>query len=174
VKDKKEGFPICYLKNETRQPCQLKVENGLLWIKSEHGCSNLLKGDLEVDLDGFINTGDLVNVKDERVLFLGRESGSINVGGNKVMPEKVESVLEDSPLVSMANVFSKKNPVLGALVFADIILTEQGESLSSKELKAELIAFCREKLEAFEIPVMFKRVESIATNATGKKIRGKK
>lgn len=174
VKDKKEGFPICYLKNETRQPCQLKVENGLLWIKSEHGCSNLLKGDLEADLDGFINTGDLVNVKDERVLFLGRESGSINVGGNKVMPEKVESVLEDSPFVSMANVFSKKNPVLGALVFADIILTEQGESLSSKELKAELIAFCREKLEAFEIPAMFKRVESIATNATGKKIRGKK
>lgn len=174
VKDKQEGFPVSYLKNETCQVCQLKVENGLLWIKSEHGCSNLLKGDLDVDLDGFINTGDLVIVKDERVLFLGRESGSINVGGNKVMPEKVESVLEDSPFVSMANVFSRKNPVLGALVYADIMLTEQGESLSSKELKAELIAFCREKLDAFEIPAIFKRVESIATNATGKKIRGTK
>lgn len=172
VKDEQEGFPICFLNNETNLPCQLKVENGLLWIKSEHGCSNLLKGDLDVDLDGFINTGDLVEVKDERVLFRGRESGSINVGGNKVMPEKVESVLEDSPFVSMANVFSKKNPVLGALVYAELVLTEQGEALSSKELKAELIAFCREKLEAFEIPAMFKRVESIATNATGKKIRG--
>ncbi|MDN3683971.1 hypothetical protein QW180_08500 [Vibrio sinaloensis] len=39
--------------------------------------------------DGFINTGDMVKLDNDRVLFfLGRESGSINVGGNKVMPEK--------------------------------------------------------------------------------------
>ncbi|WP_338589249.1 class I adenylate-forming enzyme family protein [Shewanella khirikhana] len=174
VKDKLEGFPFRFLAEETGLVCQLKVKNGLLWIKSRYGCSNLLKGELEVDLDGFINTGDLVEVKGERVIFLGRESGSINVGGNKVMPEKVEAVLEDSIFVSMANVFAKNNPVLGALVYAEIALTEQGEALSSKALKAELIGFCRDKLEAFEIPVVFKRVDAIATNATGKKVRSKK
>ncbi|WP_345852201.1 AMP-binding protein [Shewanella algae] len=174
VKDKREGFPIHFLTEDTDLACQLKVENCLLWIKSQHGCSNFVKGELEVDLDGFINTGDLVEVNGERVLFLGRESGSINVGGNKVMPEKVEAVLESSPLVLMANVFAKKNPVLGALVSVEVVLTEQGEALSSKELKAELINYCRDKLEAFEIPAMFKRVDVIATNATGKKIRNKK
>ncbi|KPL93013.1 AMP-binding protein [Vibrio splendidus] len=174
VKDKKEGFPTQYLSEENGLGCKLKVKNGLLWIKSQHGCSNFVKGKLDLDHEGFINTGDLVDVKNERILFLGRKSGSINVGGNKVMPEKVESVLEGSPLILMANVFAIKNPVLGSLVSTDVIATEQGKTLSGKELKAELIAFCRNKLEAFEIPVMFKRVETIETNATGKKIRNKK
>lgn len=174
VKDKREGFPTQLLAESVSLPCKLKVEDGLLWIKSQHGCSNFVKGELDFDPDGFINTGDLVEVKGERVLFLGRDSGSINVGGNKVMPEKVESVLEGSPFVSMAKVFAKKNPVLGSLVYADIITTELGETLSSKEFKAELITFCRDKLETFEIPAMFKRVDVIETNATGKKIRNKK
>lgn len=174
VKDQQEGFPINFLEEETGLKCQLKVEGNLLWIKSQHGCSEFLKGDLEIDLDGFINTGDLVEVKGKRVVFLGRDSGSINVGGNKVMPEKVEAVLEECPFVSMANVFAKKNPVLGALVAADIVLKARNEKITSKELKAELIAFCRGKLEPFEIPVMFKLVDEIATNSTGKKIRGKK
>ncbi|WP_394494184.1 AMP-binding enzyme [Shewanella sp. ENK2] len=173
VKDKQEGFPINYLTEETELKCQLKIEGSLLWIKSQHGCSDFLKGDLNIDQDGFINTGDLVEIKGNRVLFLGRESGSINVGGNKVMPEKVEAVLEDSPLVSMAKVFAKQNPVLGALVSADVVLSG-GETLSSKELKAALIAFCRDKLEPFEIPVMFKLVDEITTSSTGKKIRNKK
>lgn len=174
VKDKREGFPSSFLKQETKLACQMKVEGGLLWIKSEHGCAKFVKGNLDVDSDGFINTGDLVEVKDNRILFLGRKSGSINVGGSKVMPEKVETVLEGSPFVLMASVFAKKNPMLGALVSADVALTERGELLSNKELKAELIAFCRHQLEAFEIPVTFNRVEAIATNATGKKIRNKK
>lgn len=174
VKDKKEGFPIGFLKEDAGLLCQLKIEAGLLWIKSQHGCSDLVKGELEVDLDGFINTGDLVEIKGERVFFLGRESGSINVGGNKVMPEKVEAILEESPLISIANVFAKKNPVLGYLVAADVVVAEQSETLSSKELKKELINFCRDKLESFEVPVIFKRVDFIEINSTGKKIRGKK
>ena len=174
VKDKQEGFPTHLLTENSSLPCKLKVEEGLLWIKSQHGCSKFVKGELELDRDGFINTGDLVEVKGERVIFLGRDSGSINVGGNKVMPEKVESALETSPCVSMAKVLAKKNPVLGALVSAEIVATERGEALSSKELKAELVAFCRDKLESFEIPVMFKRVDMIETNATGKKFRSKK
>lgn len=174
VKDKQEGFSTHLLTENSSLACKLKVEDGLLWIKSQHGCSKFVKGELELDRDGFINTGDLVEVRGERVIFLGRDSGSINVGGNKVMPEKVESVLEATPLVSMAKVFAKRNPVLGALVSAEVVVTERGEALSSKELKAELIAFCRDKLEAFEIPVMFKRVDTIETNATGKKIRNKK
>ncbi|AIW12751.1 AMP-binding protein [Vibrio tubiashii] len=173
VKDKKEGFPANFLTVEGALACDLKVKNGLLWIRSQHGCSNFVKGELGLDADNYFNTGDMVEVKNDRILFLGRESGSINVGGNKVMPEKVEAVLEDSPLVSMANVFAKNNPVLGSLVSADIVVSEQGQVISSKELKTELITFCRGKLEAFEIPAVFKQVGVIATNATGKKVRKK-
>ncbi|MCU8001469.1 AMP-binding protein [Shewanella sp. SM96] len=173
VKDKVEGFPLNFLDSLASIPCKLKVKDGLLWIKSSHGCSDFVGGELNVDSDGFINTGDLIEIKENRVLFLGRESGSINVGGNKVMPEKVEAVLENSPYVCLANVFAKKNPVLGSLVSSDLVLTALGESISSKDLKTELIAFCRSKLEPYEIPVLFKRVDFIETNSTGKKIRKK-
>ncbi|EKO3667344.1 AMP-binding protein [Vibrio metschnikovii] len=173
VKDKLEGFPAHFLTEQSNLECKLKVENGLLCIQSKHGCSKFLNGEIDVSPNGYINTGDLVDIKGDRVIFLGRESGSINVGGNKVMPEKIEAVLEGSPFVSMAMVYAKKSPVLGAIVTADIVTTEQGASLDNKELKAVLISFCRDKLVSFEIPAILKRVEAIAMNATGKKIRNK-
>ena len=144
----------------------------MLWIKSSHGSSDFLKGRVETDSEGYVNTGDLVRLEGNRVLFIGRESGSINVGGNKVMPERVESVLEEHALVSMARVFAKKNPVLGALVSAEVVLLP-GANLTGKDLKLELTKFCRDRLESFEIPAFWKQVEKIKTNATGKKIRNK-
>lgn len=171
VKDCKEGFPIEFLQIESLNIFRLKVSNGLLWIKSAFGSNSVIKGELEIDDEGFINTGDLVDVRGDRVLFLGRESGSINVGGNKVMPEKVESVLEESPYVKMAMVYGKKNPMLGALVTTELVLTELGRSITKNELKNELLAYCRSRLQAFEIPVLFNHVDNIEINSTGKKIR---
>lgn len=171
VKDGKEGFPLDFLHERNDLKCQLKINGGVLWIKSDHGCTRFIKGNLDIDTNGFINTGDLIQVSNDRVLFLGRDSGSINVGGNKVMPEKVESVLEDNCHVYMARVFAKSNPVLGSLVSAEIVLADSGKVLTVKELKTEIMAFCRNRLESFEVPVLLKQVEMIKTNATGKKIR---
>lgn len=172
VSDKKEGFPLEFIEKTKHLSCKLKINNNLLWIKSSHGCSDFLKGRIETDEEGYVNTGDLVRLEGNRILFIGRESGSINVGGNKVMPERVESVLEEHALVSMARVFAKKNPVLGALVSAEIVLLPD-TNLTGKELKLELTKFCRDRLESFEIPAFWKQVEKIETNATGKKIRNK-
>lgn len=171
VKDKKEGFPSSYLTSESNLPCRLKIIDGNLWIKSANGCSRFVKGELEINDEGFINTGDMVSVENNRVLFQGRESGSINVGGNKVMPEKVESVLEQHPYVVMAKVFSKANPVLGSLVACEVLLDKNAKELSSKEIKRQVLSFCKDKLQSFEIPALLKVVESIKTNATGKKVR---
>ncbi|MFB9213690.1 AMP-binding protein [Vibrio sinaloensis] len=169
VKDKREGFPAAYLSNEENSACKLKIIDGNLWIKSSNGCDAFIKGHLEMNDDGFINTGDMVKLDNDRVLFLGRESGSINVGGNKVMPEKVESILEQHPYIVMAKVYSKSNPVLGALVATEIVVNEK--SSYSKDIKREVLTFCKEKLQPFEVPALLKVVESIKTNATGKKVR---
>jgi acyl-coenzyme A synthetase/AMP-(fatty) acid ligase len=171
VKDKKEGFPSSYLTRESNLSCQLKIIDGNLWIKSVNGCSRFVKGELEINDEGFINTGDMVSLENDRVLFQGRESGSINVGGNKVMPEKVESVLEQHPYVVMAKVFSKANPVLGSLVACEVIIDESAKELPSKEIKREVLSFCKEGLQSFEVPALLKVVESIKINATGKKVR---
>lgn len=171
VKDKKEGFPSSYLTSETNLSCQLKIIGGNLWMKSANGCSSFVKGELEINDEGFINTGDMVSLENNRVLFQGRESGSINVGGNKVMPEKVESVLELHPHIIMAKVFSKANPVLGSLVACEVVIADSAKELSSKDIKREVLSFCKKSLQSFEIPALFKVVETIATNATGKKVR---
>ncbi len=171
VKDGLEGFPLTLLESDST--CKLKVQDDLLWIKNENGATKLLSGNLQVDSDGYVNTGDLVVVQNGRVKFLGRDSGSINVGGNKVMPEKVESVLEESHYIHMANVYAKKNSVLGSLVSADIVLSESAYGLSKQDLKKKLVDFCSVSLASHEIPVFFNVVSSLDFNSTGKKIRGK-
>lgn len=171
VKDKKEGFPSSYLTSEPNLACQLKIIDGTLWIKSSNGCNKFVKGNLEINDEGFINTGDMVSLVKDRVLFLGRESGSINVGGNKVMPEKVESVLEKHSSIVMARVFSKANPVLGSLVACEVVIDDSSRDLSHKEIKRDVLLFCKKELQSFEVPALLKVVESITTNATGKKVR---
>lgn len=171
VKDKKEGFPVSFLSDDSNLACQLKIIHGNLWIKSSNGCTRFLKGKLDIDGQGFIDTGDMVRVENERVIFLGRESGSINVGGNKVMPEKIESILEQHPSVVMSKVFSKSNPVLGSLVACEVVIKPSAKELSSKDLKRDILSFCREQLEPFEVPALMKVVDSIPINATGKKVR---
>ena len=171
VKDKKEGFPASFLTSDSNLACQLKVIDGNLWIKSTNGCTKFLKGELDIDGEGFIDTGDMVKVENERVIFLGRESGSINVGGNKVMPEKIESILEQHSSVVMSKVFSKPNPVLGSLVACEVVIEDSTREISSKDLKRDILSLCREQLEPFEVPAFLKVVDSIPITTTGKKVR---
>ena len=45
------------------------------------------------DADGFVDTGDMIESRGDRCLFIGRRGGIINVGGAKAHPEEVEAVL---------------------------------------------------------------------------------
>jgi acyl-coenzyme A synthetase/AMP-(fatty) acid ligase len=171
VKDCKEGFPYEYLEHSKLVSIDLKIVDGILWIRSDRGADNLLNGKLDVDGDGFINTGDIVEIINGRVLFIGRDSGTINVGGNKVIPEEIESVLNSHPEVIQSRVFGKKNPVLGMLVNAEIISKKTLTKDEMKVFKGELIAFCKITLAPFKVPAMMKFVDSIAFNESGKIVR---
>lgn len=171
VKDALEGFPEDYLRLDFDKNFQLKEKDNILWIKTPNVKLNLIRGSIETDEQGFINTGDRVEVRGGRVYFLGRDSGSINVGGNKVMPEKVELVIEQCHMVSMAKVYAKKSPILGSLVVADVVLHSAFKDVSLKELKEEVLSVCRQQLASFEVPVMIKSVEQLKMNATGKLLR---
>jgi acyl-coenzyme A synthetase/AMP-(fatty) acid ligase len=170
VKDNKKGFPASYL-NSPELAVNLKVVDNILWIKSKNSLDKLISGNIEIDFDGYINSGDIVDVKNDRVLFMGRDSGSLNVGGNKVMPEEVEQVLNNIDKVQLSKVYGKKNPILGTVVTADIVLSEQGKVLDKKALKQTIINFCKPRLAAYKIPVTFKIVENIDINENGKIVR---
>ncbi len=171
VKDKQAGFPVNYLNNDNSLDISLKIVEKELWVKSTRSNNQLLAGDVEVDEQGYVNTGDLVECIKDRVVFLGRSSGAINIGGNKVMPEKIEAVLNKIESVNYSRVFGKPNSMLGAIVCAEIVLTTAGKSLDAKEVKKTIIKQCKNELDTHEVPVLLKFVDSIAINSTGKLIR---
>lgn len=170
VNDGMSGFPKEYLQGAL-QHISLKISNHhtLLINNKNHG-QKYLSNEKLYDESGFIDTGDIVELKDERVFFLGRDSGAINVGGNKVQPEEVENILLDYDRVKAAHVYAKKNPIMGNIVCADIVI--QLDDIDQKKLKVDLLKFCRKRLENFKIPALIKFVDELQTTHSGKLKRG--
>src|SRR5262249_54882040 len=124
VRDGLSGFPVTML---TGAPgVALKVVDGTLRIRSSRTAHRYLGEHPPVlkDQEGFIATGDVLELRDGRCYFQGRRDGVINVGGLKVHPEEVEAVLNRHPQVRLSLVKTKKNPITGALVVADVVLKD--------------------------------------------------
>ncbi|WP_240222378.1 AMP-binding protein [Rheinheimera hassiensis] len=163
VADKRAGFPASWL-NQRHSNLLLKIDaNQHLWLKPPQQPDTGLASD--ADSDGYLDSSDLVSIVQDRVIFLGRASGVINVGGNKVHPEQVEQVLLQYPAVRQAKVYAKASSVLGQLVIADIVVDT---GTDSKALQAQLVRHCQQQLERYQLPARFNIVSSLATNATGK------
>jgi len=172
VKDGLAGFPATYL-NETEDTIKMKINShGVLCIAPKNTSKKYFSGDGIYDAEGYINTGDLVRVENNRVYFLGRNSGAINVGGNKVQPEEVELILLDTGFLNAAHVYAIQNPMMGSLVCADVILTK--EHSNEKQVKSQILKICRENLESFKVPAIIKCVDEIPMSETGKLKRGVK
>jgi len=170
VKDGKEGFPLNYIEKQDPKRPEIKIINNELWIKNNNGAISVFNHTIESNKDGFINTGDAVSISNDRVLFHGRSSGALNVGGNKVLPEEIENVILSSGLVSNCRVYGKKSPILGTIVVAEIIPIDK-MTASDINLKEKVRIYCSHYLEKFKVPAILKCVETIQTNQSGKIIR---
>ncbi|MCH8006732.1 MAG: AMP-binding protein, partial [Planctomycetes bacterium] len=73
---------------------ETRVVEGILQIKAESAMLGYLNAPNPFTEDGWMDTGDLVEVDGEFIRFLGRESEIINVGGEKVYPAEVENVIQ--------------------------------------------------------------------------------
>jgi len=166
VSDEKEGFPKEYLTGKLKNIKMKISSDGLLWISPSDKGQKYLSHDKMYDEDGYINTGDLVEERDGRVYFLGRDSGAINVGGNKVQPEEVETKLLSTGLLNAAYVYAIKNPMMGSLVCADVVLNDK--SMDKKEAKFQILKYCREHMEGFKVPAIIKFVKELQTTQSGK------
>src|SRR5580700_1444512 len=147
VEDGLAGIPASYFAH-TNNGVTLKVEDGSLRIRSPRTARHYLGGEIAVlvDADGFVDTGDILELRDGRYYFSGRRGGIINVGGLKVHPEEVEAVINRHPRVQMSVVKSRKNPVTGAIVVAEIVLKPQPISTESTgenaTVKSEILESC--------------------------------
>src|SRR5690606_25073573 len=118
VTDEQAGFPASYLETAPGHVA-LKTTNDILLLRPPGASLPVDLPGIEVDADGYICSGDRVSQENGRVLFQGRESGMINIGGVKVYPETVEAVIKAVPGVALVQISAKNSPVTGALVVAE-------------------------------------------------------
>lgn len=156
---------------------ELKIDNGTLHIRSGGNALRYL-GEQFAPIrgaDGFVDTGDRVELREGRYHFMGRAGGVINVGGLKVHPEEVEAVINANPWVRMSLVKARRNPITGAVVTAEVVLVDEqgagGERPTGEALMKEIIEACRRALPAHKVPAMVRIVPSLEVSAAGKLVR---
>jgi long-chain acyl-CoA synthetase len=146
----------------------LRVVNDILQIKADSAMLGYLNAPSPFTDDGYFITGDRVELKGEYMRFLGRDSELINVGGQKVFPAEVETILLECELVAEAVVFGEANPITGEIVCADVQLRNPG---NEPDARRTIRKFCAQRLEPFKVPVKIRFVEGGLTSDRLKRLR---
>ncbi|WP_089933577.1 class I adenylate-forming enzyme family protein [Candidatus Entotheonella palauensis] len=147
---------------------ETKIVDQTLWIRAETAMLGYLNAPSPFDADGWLNTGDVVEQDGEYLRILGRRSEIINVGGEKVYPAEVESVLLEMENVTDVMVQGRANPVTGQVVMAHV-RPEREEDPDA--LRRRIRRFCKGRLAAYKIPVAIKIHHEPLHNSRFKKSR---
>lgn len=145
-----------------------RVVDGILQLQAESAMLGYLNAPSPFTADGWFNTGDRVEVDGEYFRILGRQSEIINVGGQKVYPAEVESVLQQMPGVADVAVYGEKNPITGQIVCARVQLREPRDL---REFNRELRLFCRGRLQSYQVPMRVVFADASLHGERFKKIR---
>ena len=149
------------------------TEAGTVFSVSD-GCAGFpsawLNNDLSVSAHDTLtvkghDTGDVVSLTDDRVLFQGRLDAMVNIGGVKVYPETVEAHLLQLPFIQDVRITPKPSPITGHILVAEIVLKPFSGDAAA-QIKAHMAALPRAAR-----PAALRFVDSLAIGATGKKLR---
>lgn len=117
--------------------------------------------------DGFLTSGDVVQVDDEGYLYVvDRKKDLIISGGVNVYPREVEEVLATHPSIVEAAVVGQPDETWGEAVRAFVTLTP-GAALDASELDRH----CRASLAGFKVPRGYTVIDAIPRNAAGKVLK---
>jgi acyl-coenzyme A synthetase/AMP-(fatty) acid ligase len=86
-----------------------------------------------------------------------------------VHPEEIEAVINRHPGVRMSLVRARKNPITGAIVVADVVVTVEHAPLDA--LRMEILTACRDTLARYKVPASIRFVPAIEVAASGKLAR---
>jgi long-chain acyl-CoA synthetase len=145
-----------------------KIVNDTLWVKSDSAMLGYLNAPSPFDDEGFLDTGDLVEQDGDWIRILGRKSEIINVGGLKVFPAEVESLLLNIENVADVVVFGGAHPITGNIVCAKFKLTDPE---SRREFKAKMLTYCKGKLQSYKIPSKVEITQENTYNERFKRMR---
>jgi long-chain acyl-CoA synthetase len=112
----------------------------------------------------WIRSTDLVAIDEDGFLFHhGRADGAINRGGFKIVPESVADRIREHPDVADAAVVGMPDERLGEIPVAAVELVP-GHILA----EADLLAWMKQRLLAYQMPVAVKIVAALPRNASMK------
>ena len=171
VNDGREGFPASLI-GPDRDGVEMKVVDGSLRIRSKRAAHAYVGKSAAAltDADGFVDTGDMVELRGDRYHFVGRRGGIINIGGLKVHPEEIEAVINAHAEVRMSRAKSRRSPITGSIVVADVVLTADGAG-RDKEIREEILGSCRASLASHKVPAVIRFVEALDVTPAGKLAR---
>ncbi|MBN2799015.1 MAG: long-chain fatty acid--CoA ligase [Deltaproteobacteria bacterium] len=164
VQDGRAGFPAAWLDSAATP---LRIRDGELLVGRARGMKGYL-GAHRADDGELLATGDLVEVVGDRVLFRGRRSERIHVGGAKVDPSEVERVLLEVPGVVAVRVSGAPSSLMGQLVRAEVLLAPDRTPAA---MRLALRAHASERLRPQEVPRLWNFVDTFERTSSGKLVR---
>lgn len=128
---------------------ETKVADGILWIRSKYAMVGYLNAPSSFDSEGWFNTQDQVEVDGEYFRILGRVSDIINVGGQKVYPAEIESLILELDNICDVAVFGEPHNLLGQIVVAKVNLNISEDAHS---IKKRIRMKCLGEIANYKIP----------------------
>jgi acyl-CoA synthetase (AMP-forming)/AMP-acid ligase II len=180
VGDGRAGFPRSLLEHPTPEGVEIKIQDGQLWVRSANamqGYDAILSASTNAADDAgqaaskqWVATGDLVEERADRVFFVGRNSDLINVGGNKIAPLAVESVIRELVEVAEVRVYGQASSIAGQLVACQVVARG---AISEHDLRQRIREHCLQRLDRLQCPRIIQVVNRIELTNAGKLSRPK-
>jgi fatty-acyl-CoA synthase len=118
--------------------------------------------------DGWLRTGDAARSDDEGYVWIvDRIADRFYSDDQPVYPGDVERVLIDNPSVADAGVVQVLAEYGRPVIAATVVL-----AAGTKITEDELLAFCRQRLPAHQVPAMVIFVDRLPRSSVGKLVRG--
>lgn len=166
VRDGTDGLPTDLLEVRDGADVSLKIVDDELWVRSSASMLGY-HGEDDRPADEWWPTGDLVEVVGDRIVFRGRKTDVINVGGVKVHPLPVEERVSAVPGVKVARVYGRVNALVGAVVAVDVVVDD---GVDEQALKASIREACADLPRPWQ-PRSIQVVEELAMKEN-KVVRG--
>jgi long-chain acyl-CoA synthetase len=143
---------------------ETRVVDNVLEIRSQSRMLGYLNATSPFDSEGWYNTNDVVEAKENFYKVVGRISDVVNVGGLKFMASEVERVALTFPCVSIVKATPKQNPITGQHV--ELLVQPSSEDAVDINM---LKSFLRERLQPHMVPKRI-RIENIDIGHRFKKV----
>ena len=119
--------------------------------------------------DGWLHTGDLARKDEDGFFFItARTKEIIKVGGNRVSPKEVESVILSLPEVVDCTISGEFDDMLGEILKAEIALVPKTDQKMARE---EILKKCASELISYKVPQKIEFLDKVSFAATGKKVK---